>query len=181
MKLPLRFALAVIACPLLTAADDGPPKVGDGAPDFSLRASDGKTYQLADFRGRQAVVLAWYPRAFTGGCTKECLSFRDHGDQLRAFDIAYLAASCDPLTVNADFAKQLKLDYPLLSDPTGAAATAFGVYVPDRKLAKRVTFLIGVDGKIQFIDTRVNAARHAQDVVTRLKELGVKQRADTMP
>src|SRR4051794_15508686 len=70
-------------------------KPGDPAPDFSLPGSDGKTYKLSDFKGKQAVVLAWFPKAFTGGCTAECKSLRASGEEIRKFDAAYFTASCD--------------------------------------------------------------------------------------
>src|SRR5262245_55048756 len=70
-------------------------KVGEPAPDFELKASDGKTYKLSDFKDKQAVVVAWFPRAFTGGCTKECESLRDHGSELKKFNVAYFTASTD--------------------------------------------------------------------------------------
>src|SRR5689334_5068066 len=71
--------------------------VGDPAPDFSLAASDGKTYKLSDFKGKQAVVIAWFPRAFTQGCTIECKSLAANGAKIRAYDVAYFMASTDPV------------------------------------------------------------------------------------
>jgi peroxiredoxin Q/BCP len=65
-------------------------KAGDMAPDFTLQASDGKTYKLSDFRGKKAVVVAWFPKAFTQGCTTECKSLAANGDKIRKFDVAYL-------------------------------------------------------------------------------------------
>src|SRR5829696_7155452 len=75
-------------------------KVGDDAPDFTLVGSDGKTYKLADFKGKQAVVVAWFPRAFTGGCTKECKAFKEQGSSIREYDVAYFTASNDPVEKN---------------------------------------------------------------------------------
>ena len=72
-----------------------PLKVGDTAPDFTLKGSDGKTYSLADYRGKKAVVVAWFPKAFTQGCTLECKSLAANGDRLRKFDVAYFMASVD--------------------------------------------------------------------------------------
>src|ERR1700688_2913624 len=72
-------------------------KVGDKAPDFTLKASDGKTYSLSDFKGKKGVVIAWFPRAFTGGCTKECKSFKANSEALKATNVAYFTASVDPL------------------------------------------------------------------------------------
>src|SRR4051794_6811711 len=80
-------------------------KVGDKAPDFSVKGSDGKTYSLADFKGKQGVVIAWFPKAFTGGCTAECKSFRASSDALKASKVAYFTASVDTPEKNADFAK----------------------------------------------------------------------------
>ena len=65
-------------------------KVGDPAPDFTLQATDGKTYKLSDFKGKQAVVLAWFPKAFTQGCTIECKSLAEHGDLIQKYDVTLL-------------------------------------------------------------------------------------------
>jgi peroxiredoxin Q/BCP len=67
----------------------GDLKIGDAAPDFSLQASNGKTYRLSDFRGKQAIVLAWFPKAYTRGCTLECKSLAEHGDLIKQFDVTY--------------------------------------------------------------------------------------------
>src|SRR5215204_5636161 len=76
---------------------------GDIAPDFSLAASDGRTYRLADFRGRSTVVIAWFPKAFTSGCTAECTSIRLTRDALGALDATIFAASCDTVGTNRSF------------------------------------------------------------------------------
>jgi thioredoxin-dependent peroxiredoxin len=165
------LAVVVPGLSRLTAAELKP---GDAAPDFTLPGSDGKTYKLADFRGKQAVVLAWFPKAFTPGCTNECKSFRSGGDDLRKFEAAYFTASCDTAEKNQQFAKSLGLDYPILSDPEGRAAREYGVVDAVRKLPQRWTFYIGKDGKILDIDKSVNTATHAGDVAKKLKELGVE-------
>src|SRR5450432_708549 len=85
------LGLALAARP--AEADD--LKVGDKAPDFSLKGSDGKTYKLSDFKGKKAVVVAWFPKAFTGGCTAECKSFRENSDSLKPLKVAYFTASVD--------------------------------------------------------------------------------------
>jgi peroxiredoxin Q/BCP len=147
------------------------------APDFQLVGTDGKTYKLSDFVGKQAVVIAWYPKAFTGGWTRECLSFRENGQLLRQFDVAYFTASCDSPEDNQRFAKSLELDYVILSDPDGKVATAYGIYNPERKLAARVTFIIGKDGKIAHIDDKVNVQNHAKDIAAVLESLGVPKKS----
>src|SRR5688572_28263313 len=72
-------------------------KVGDMAPDFTLQGTDGKTHKLSDYRGKQAVVIAWFPKAFTQGCTIECKSLAENGDKIQKYDVAYFMASVDPL------------------------------------------------------------------------------------
>jgi len=147
-------------------------KVGDPAPDFELVGSDGKTHKLADYKGKQAVVIAWFPKAFTGGCTKECKSMRESGEAIKKYDVAYFTASCDDVETNKKFAESLGLDYPILSDPTHEAAKAFGVLGPKGN-AMRWTFYIGKDGRIQAIDKDVatRLATSAEDMAAKLGEL----------
>ena len=147
-------------------------KVSDAAPNFSLQASDGKTYSLADFSAKQAVVLAWFPAAFTKGCTAECQSLAEHGDQIKKFDVAYFMISVDPLEKNQKFGQEHKADFPLLSDPSKETAQQYGV-LGARGVANRWTFYIGKDGKIQAIDKHVKPATSAEDMAKKLEELGV--------
>lgn len=151
-------------------------KVGDDAPAFEMQGSDGKTYKSSDFVGKQAVVIAWFPKAFTGGCTKECKSLAENGDKLRKLDAAYFTASVDDQETNAKFAKSLELDYPILCDPSKKAAEAFGVLNSERGVAQRVTFYIGKDGKILHIDKAVNTTEHGSDIAAKLKELGIESK-----
>ena len=145
---------------------------GDVAPDFALQASDGATYRLSDFRGRTAVVIAWFPKAFTGGCTVECRSLGELGPAIANARVQCFAASVDRLQTNAEFAAALALTFPILSDPDKHAARAYGVLGPSG-FASRWTFYIGVDGRILDIDTQVRASWHGRDVAARLTELGI--------
>src|SRR5881392_2742061 len=163
------FTALLVGTPVL--ADE--LKVGDPAPDFSLPGTDGKTYKLSDFKGKQAVVLAWFPKAFTGGCTAECKSLRSNGEEIRKFDVAYFTASCDTPEINKKFAESLQLDYAILSDPGRKSAKAYGVVSGEGKFASRWTFYVGKDGKLLFIDKGVKAGAHGADIVAKLKELGV--------
>lgn len=153
-------------------------KPGDAAPDFSLPGSDGKTYKLSDYRGRQTVVLAWFPKAFTPGCTTECKSLAAGGGLLRRFDAAYFTVSVDKPEKNAKFAASVGADYPILSDSDGRVARAYGVTGPVQRWASRWTFYIGADGKILHIDKHVKPATHADDVAAKLDELGIGERTD---
>jgi thioredoxin-dependent peroxiredoxin len=150
-------------------------KVGDKAPDFQLQASDGKTYHLSDYAGKQAIVLAWFPAAYTRGCTIECKSLAEHGDLIRKYDTTYFMASVDPIEKNKGFAEEQKADFPLLSDPTKKTAEAYGVLNP-AGYANRWTFYIGKDGKILEIDKAVKPATSAEDMAAKLGELKVAAR-----
>jgi peroxiredoxin Q/BCP len=167
-------------------------KVGDQAPDFSLQASDGKTYTLSSFKGKQAIVLAWFPKAMTSGCTLECKSLAEHGDLIRQYNVTYFMASVDPLDKNTEFAKATSVDlgtrggvvakkeadFPILSDPSKATAKAYGVLNEQAGFANRWTFYIGKDGKIQAIDKDVNkhVQTSAEDMAAKLGELGVAKK-----
>lgn len=175
------LALSLASVLLFTstsAAQFGAKKleVGDAAPNFELVGSDGKTYNLADFKGKQAVVIAWFPRAFTGGCTKECKSFKEDGKKMREYNVAYFTASTDPAKKNKEFAESLDADYPILSDPQGKVATAYQIYNDKNDTAKRVTFVIDKNGKIAAIDDAVKTETHGADIAAKLKELGVEQK-----
>lgn len=151
-------------------------KVGAECPDFEMEGTDGIKYSLKDMVGKKAFIIAWYPRAFTGGCTKECQSMKEHGEALRKFNVAYFTASCDPVSKNKDFAKSLELDYPILSDPDGSVAKKFGIAkVGANPTANRVTFIVGKDGKILAIDDAVKTASHGQDLAAKLEALGVEK------
>ena len=146
-------------------------KVGDQAPDFSLQGSDGKTYKLSEMKGK-TVVLAWFPKAFTGGCTMQCKSYAENGKLIKEYDAAYFMASVDAPEKNTDFAKAQSADFPILSDPTKATAEAYGV-MSTMGFSNRWTFYIGPDGKILEVDKKVKADSAAEDTAKKLAELGV--------
>jgi len=171
-------ALAVVAMVTMALVRHLPAaelKVGDPAPAFELTSSDGATYKLEDLAGKH-VVLAWYPKAFTPGCTAECRSFARDGDALKHYDVAYFTASCDSVADNARFAESVGADYPILSDPQREVATAYGVVDGSRKVPRRWTFYVGPEGKILHIDREVKTTQYALDVAEKLGELGVPNR-----
>jgi peroxiredoxin Q/BCP len=185
------FAVGLVAALTVGARAQGTElKVGDPAPNFKLQASDGKTYQLSDFKGKKAVVVAWFPRAFTQGCTIECKSLAENGSKIKMFDVAYFMASVDTLEDNTKFAKATSVtlqgrggastvvekkeaDFPLLADPTKETAKAYGVLMPNGQVTNRWTFYIDKDGKIAYIEKKVNPATSAEDMVAKLGELKV--------
>lgn len=168
-------------------------KVGDMAPDFSLQGTDGKVHKLSDYRGKSAVVIAWFPRAFTSGCTIECKSLADNGDKIKKFEVEYFMASTDNIEDQTKFAKATNVvlqgrdgqktvvekkeaDFPMLADPTMETARAYGVVTGDRKAASRWTFYIDKSGRIAAIDTAVRPATSAEDMIAKLQELKVPVR-----
>ena len=144
-------------------------KVGDKAPDFNLASTHGGTYQLGD----KPVVLAWFPKAYTRGCTIECKSLAENGHLIEEFDVDYFMVSCDPIEDNKGFAEKNNAEFPLLSDPTKETATAYGVLNPDWGVPNRHTFYIDADGTIRAIDRKINPATSAEDIAAKLAELNV--------
>ena len=184
MRAMLTMALMTALAAGLAAQGAVELKAGDMAPDFTLQGTDGKTHRLSEYRGKQALVLAWFPRAFTQGCTIECKSLAENGDKIRKYDVAYFMASVDPLEENIKFAKatSVKLgervvekkeaDFPMLSDPTKEVAAKYGVLSP-RGTAMRWTFYIDKSGRISAIDKAVKPDTSAEDMVAKLGELRV--------
>ena len=173
------FAIGLVAALAVGAAAQAPVelKVGDMAPDFSLQGTDGKTHKLSEYRGKKAVVIAWFPKAFTQGCTIECKSLAANGGKIRRYDVAYFMASVDPLEGdggNAAFAKSEGADFPLLSDPTKETATKYGV-LNARGMANRWTFYIDKNGRISHIDKAVRPATSAEDMIAKMGELKYAQ------
>jgi peroxiredoxin Q/BCP len=172
MRALLTLGLAAVLVAGVMAQTAAELKVGDMAPDFTLQGTDGKTHRLSEYRGKQAVVVAWFPKAFTQGCTIECKSLADNGDKIREYDVAYFMASVDPLDQNTKFAADNKADFPLLSDPTKETAKAYGV-LSGAGFANRWTFYIDKDGKIAYIEKSVQPQTSAEDMVAKLGELKV--------
>jgi peroxiredoxin Q/BCP len=153
-------------------------KLGDDAPNFKLQATTGDFYQLSDYKGKQAVVLAWYPMANTSGCTIECKSLTEQGHLIREYDVSYVMASVDPIDDNRDFAKKTGADFPMLSDPTKEAAKSYDV-LNMFKVASRVTFYVSKEGKIIKIDDDITPKSAAQDIANNLAELGIAKNVET--
>ena len=151
-------------------------EIGDDAPDFSLQGSDGNTYSLEQFKGKQAIVIAWYPMAFTHGCTIECKSLAENGHLLKQFDVSYFMASVDSIEKNTSFAEATKADFPLLSDSSKEVAKAYDVLAL-YGFPKRHTIYISKEGKILMVDRKINAATSAEDMAANLEKLGIPKLA----
>ncbi|CAL9438338.1 MULTISPECIES: peroxiredoxin [Streptomyces] len=146
-------------------------QVGEKAPDFELKDNHGRTVRLSDFRGRQNVVLLFYPFAFTGVCTGELCELRDNLPQFADRDTQLLAVSNDSIHTLRVFAEQEGLEYPLLSDfwPHGNVSRAYGVFDEDKGCAVRGTFVIDKEGVVRW--TVVNGLPDARDLNDYVKAL----------
>jgi peroxiredoxin Q/BCP len=151
------------------------PQTGKPAPPFKLAASDGRTISLADFKGKQTVVLYFYPRADTPGCTKEACGFRDALADYDKANIAVLGISPDPVEDVKKFSDKFHLNFPLLADADHSIAEKYGVWVEKNNYGKtywgvaRTTLVIDKDGKIAHVFEKVKPEGHDQEVLTWLK------------
>jgi peroxiredoxin Q/BCP len=126
-------------------------KVGDRAPDFTLLDQDGKPVTLSAALKSGPVILAFYPKAFTPGCTRQNSNFRDHYAEVEKQGGQVLGISTDSVETQKRFKAEYKLPYPLLSDPDGKVARAYSGTVPVVGYANRANFVVGADGKIEKI------------------------------
>ena len=149
-------------------------EVGSKAPDFSLKNQDGAVVTLGDFAGKQAVLLVFYPFAFSGICTGELCSVRDDLSSFQNDDVQVLGVSVDTTWSLKAWASQEGYDFPLLSDfwPHGAVAESYGVFNSDAGMAIRGTFLIDRDGIVRFAEANgPGEARDQQGWRDALKDL----------
>ncbi len=156
MKITHVPAFALVAS-LGLFAQAPPPKtqlkVGDTAPDFTLPSTQGKPVKLSDFRGKKNVVLAFYPAAFTGGCTKEMTAYGSDLAKFETADTQVFGVSTDNSPSQKKFAESVNATFPMLSDFTKREVSKdYGVLMADRGIANRATFVIDKDGKIQHIE-----------------------------
>ncbi|MEX0740723.1 MAG: peroxiredoxin [Pseudohongiella sp.] len=172
------FAVVLGACALALTSGAGALEVGDKAPDFALQASDGNTYSLSDFVGKQPVILAFFPAAFTGGCTIQCKAIRDSSDEIKSFDVAYFMASVDSVEKNTDFAEEYELDFPVLADPDKTMTADYGV-LGASGYANRWTYYIDAQGIVVQIDKSTNPSSAGTDLANSMAELGFPRRNQT--
>jgi len=146
-------------------------KAGDRAPDFEGPTSDGSKLGLKDFAGKKNVVLYFYPKDDTPGCTKEACSFRDNLQPIRDMGAEIIGVSLDSIQSHSKFASKYGLKFPLISDKEKRIATAYGVLKDTGTGASRVTFIIDKSGKIAKVFPKVDVTKHTEEVVSALKEL----------
>lgn len=166
-------ALLVLASAVLWMLRPGSQRVeGSVAPDFSLLDQHGKTHRLDDYAGRW-LVLYFYPKDDTPGCTKEACHFRDDIGVLGDLGASVLGVSLDDSRSHAEFARKYQLPFPLLSDRDGRTAADYDslLNLGLVKFARRRTFIIGPDGRIAARFDKVEPTRHAKDVAQALRSL----------
>jgi peroxiredoxin Q/BCP len=136
--------------------------VGDQAPDFTLNASDGRPVSLKGLRGK-IVVLYFYPKDFTPGCTKEACSFRDDFSEFKGRDVAIVGISYDEPKRHAEFEMQYNLPFVLLSDGDKSVSKMYGAEGP--LAAKRITYVIDKEGKILQVYPKVDVSSHSKEIL----------------
>ena len=157
------------------------PKVGDRAPDFRLPSTrGGKEIGLKDFKGKD-VILYFYPKDDTPGCTAEACNFRDHESDLAKEHAVVLGISADPMDSHEKFSSKYNLNFPLLSDPTADVAKMYGAWKEKNMYGRRywgvarTTYWIGPDGRIKKIYKKVDAKKHAEDILADMREARTKK------
>jgi peroxiredoxin Q/BCP len=148
------------------------PVVGQAAPAFSLPDQNGQPHALQDFHGKY-LVLYFYPKDDTPGCTQEACAFRDDLNQLTAMGAQVVGISVDDSNSHAEFAKKYHLPFPLLADKSGSVAASYGALLNlgIMKVARRYTFLIDPQGNISKLYLSVDTSRHSTEIISDLKKL----------
>lgn len=147
-------------------------KVGDKAPGIEAETYGGEKIKLSDYRGNKLVALYFYPKDYTGGCTKEACSIRDGMKELEKLGVQVLGVSTDSVKSHEGFKEKHSLNFPLLSDKGKDIIKSYGV-VSDSGSAKRETFLIDKTGVIRYIWTKVKTTEHSEEIAEKVKELGL--------
>ena len=140
------------------------PRAGDAAPAFTGQDQDGRAVNLADLAGKKIVLLYFYPKDFTGGCTKEACGFRDRVGDLQKDNVEVIGVSFDSADSHKQFIAKYNLNFTLLADTDGKIADLYGVKMDGRNMAKRVSFLIGLDGKIVHVTDAGNPDIHFNEI-----------------
>jgi thioredoxin-dependent peroxiredoxin len=149
------------------------PKVGDAAPVVTGRDQAGKDWKLADLIGKKIVLLYFYPKDDTPGCTKEACGLRDRMEDLARDNVEVVGVSFDSSESHQKFIEKHKLNFTLLADTDGRIADAYGARMSDRNMARRASFLIGLDGKIAHITDAPAAEEHLagmKEAIAKLKK-----------
>lgn len=170
LSLPLRAAVEAAV-----AVAAGAPAAGAKAPDFTLPAQDGKPVSLNDYKGKW-VVLYFYPKDFTGGCTLEARGFQKNLRRFAEAKTTVLGVSVDSAESHKDFCAKEGLNFKLLSDADGKVSEAYGTLMSGSRMSARHTFLISPKGSVAKAWLKVNPDGHPEEVLAALAELQAKKR-----
>jgi peroxiredoxin Q/BCP len=143
---------------------------GTTAPDFSLRDQNDQEVKLSDFRGKKNVILYFYPKDDTPGCTKEACNFRDDLSKFRSLDVEVFGVSADDTASHKAFGQKYQLNFPLLADPGKQVITSYGA-LGEKGYAKRMTYLIDKQGIVRRIFPNVKVEGHSEELQRSLKVL----------
>ena len=144
-------------------------KKGDSAPDFKLKSTSGKTFQLSDRKGKYT-LLYFYPKDFTYGCTQQACNFRDEFSSFRNLNIEVFGINKDSIKVHNDFIEELKLPFELLSDPIGDVCKKYKAVLPFLGTVKRITYLIDPELKIEAIyESMMGFKQHVSHILEKKK------------
>jgi len=143
-------------------------KIGDEAPDFELQNQNGNVVKLSDFRGK-TVVIYFYPKDFTTGCTAEAKDFNQNIEYILSKGVKVIGISSDSIDSHRKFSQKLGLKFDLLSDPERKVIKAYGAQVGNR--TRRITYIINKEGKVAFVFPKVVPVGHSQEVLKKLEEL----------
>ena len=155
------------------------PKIGNMAPAFTLLDQDGNKVSLKQFRGEKNVVLYFYPKAMTPGCTVQACGIRDSKKELARLDTVVLGVSPDPVARLGRFIEKQDLNFTLLSDEDHAVTEKYGCWGLKKFMGRefmgvlRTTFIIGKDGRLKHVMDKVKTKSHHDDVIDLIKELGL--------
>lgn len=144
----IRNFLAVLSFLIGASALADMPKVGDAAPAFQGTDQNGNMVKSSDIIGKKIVLLYFYPKDFTGGCTAEACGFRDRVGDLQKNNVQVVGVSFDSVDKHKAFQEKYNLNFTLLADPDGKIVDAYSTRMGEMKMSRRVSFLIGLDGKI---------------------------------
>ncbi len=168
-------AMAVSALPLLAEAPLKPLKTGDNAPLFLGHDQDGNKWKLSDHIGKRVVLLYFYPKDDTAGCTAEACGLRDNMAAFKQEGVEVVGVSFDDKKSHQNFAFKYNLDFTLLADTSGQIADAYGArMVNNKKMDRRVSFLIGLDGKIIHLTDSPDPAVHLREMAEAIVKLNRK-------
>jgi peroxiredoxin Q/BCP len=165
------LAATVIGLPVLAGETNPPPAVGSSAPRVAGKDQDGKAWKLADWLGKKMVLLYFYPKDETPGCTAEACSWRDRTGDLQRDNVQVVGVSFDSGESHLRFITRHSLNFPLIADTDGRMADAYGVRQAGKNLSRRVSFLIGLDGKIAHITDSPKAEVHVTEMTQAIARL----------